>query len=129
MRVRNARRTPLDLLATQCPHRAASVQRSPGRVDHSAQEVLTDGRIDHPVGAAHEAACVDALVTVEQHDADIVDIEIEDLAESAVVNSTSSSYPTPGSPLMRPTPSVRRWTSPRSLLSSAYPNALRPSHL
>ena len=59
------------------------------------QEVLTDGRIDHPVGAAHEAACVDALVTVEQHDADVVDIEIEDLAESAVVEFDQFLIPDP----------------------------------
>ena len=93
--VPNARRTPFDLLAIQCPHRPASVHRSPCRVDNSAQEGLTDRGVDHPVGSPHEAACFDALVAVEQHDADIVDIEIEDLSESAVVEFDQFLIPDP----------------------------------
>src|SRR4051794_2757421 len=65
--------------------RALAVDRIAERIDHAAEQALADRRVDDGAGALHRLAFLDLAVGAEDHDADIVGLEIERHAAGAVL--------------------------------------------
>ncbi len=64
--------------------RALAVDRIAERIDHAAQELAADRHFHDGAGALDGVAFLDVAVGAEDHDADIVDLEIEGHATDAV---------------------------------------------
>ncbi len=65
--------------------RALAVDRIAERVDHAAEQALADRHVDDRAGALDGLAFLDLAVVAEDHDADIVDLEVERHAAHAVL--------------------------------------------
>src|ERR1700704_3000925 len=65
--------------------RALAVDRIAERIDHAAEQALADRGIDNGAGALDGLAFLDLAVGAEDHDADIVGLEIERHAAGAVL--------------------------------------------
>jgi hypothetical protein len=73
----DARRLDLDPGAFGALDRALAVDRIAKRVDDPAQQALADRHVDDRAGALDDVAFLDVAVLAEQHDADVVVLEIE----------------------------------------------------
>src|SRR3569623_1140379 len=64
--------------------RALAVDRDAEAVDHAAEQALADRHVDDGVGALDDVAFLDLGVRAEDHDADIVGLEVERHALHAI---------------------------------------------
>ena len=96
-----------------------SSMRVAQRVDHTAQQGLADGHLDDVAGAADRVALLDEGVLAEQHDADVVLLEVQHEAGHAVGSSSISRDTHDSSPWTRAMPSPTWRTLPTSSTSSA----------
>src|SRR5262249_41460907 len=65
--------------------RALVVDRVAERVDHAAEQALADRHVDDRAGALDRLAFLDLAVVAEDHDADVVALEVERHAAHAVL--------------------------------------------
>src|SRR3984957_7374656 len=65
--------------------RALAVDRIAERVDDAAEQLLADGHVDDGAGALDRLAFLDVALRAENHDADIVALEIERHAAHAIL--------------------------------------------
>jgi hypothetical protein len=77
-------RLDLDAAALVGHDRALAVDRVAERVDHAAEQALADGHVDDRAGALDAVAFLDLGVRAEDHDADVVGLEVERHALHAV---------------------------------------------
>src|SRR5712691_11624461 len=80
----DAGRLDVDAAALARLDRAAAVERIAERVDHAAEQALADRHVYDGAGALDGLAFLDLAVVAEDHDADVVDLEIERHAAHAV---------------------------------------------
>ncbi len=80
----DAGRLDLDAGALDVGQRALAVDGIAERVDDAAQQALADRHVDDGAGALHRIAFADAGIVAEDHDADIVGLEVERHALGAV---------------------------------------------
>ena len=80
----DARRLDLDAGARHVGQRPLAVDRVAEPVDHPAQQAAADRHVDDGPGALDRVALADAAVLAEDHDADIVEFEVEGHALDAV---------------------------------------------
>src|SRR5439155_24803038 len=75
----------IDALALCRLNCALAVERIAERVDHAAEQALADRHVHDRAGALDDLALLDLAVVAEDHDADIVGLEIERHAAPAVL--------------------------------------------
>ncbi len=80
----DARRLELDRTELVALDRAAVVERVAERVDHAPEQRLADGDLNDLARAADGVALLDEDVLAEQHDADVVLLEVEGEADDVV---------------------------------------------
>src|SRR6185369_11600471 len=80
----DARRLDFHALAHGVDDRALAVDRIAERVDHAAEQALADGHVDDGLGALDGVAFLDLGVRAEDHDADVVGLEVEGHALHAI---------------------------------------------
>src|SRR5262249_26133533 len=80
----DAGRLDVDALALALD-RAFVVDRIAERVDHAAEQALADRHLDDRARAPDRPAFLDLAVIAEDHDADVIDLEIEHHAAHAVL--------------------------------------------
>ena len=80
----DAGRLDVDAAAFVGLDRALAVDRIAERIDDAAEQALADRHFDDGAGALDGVAFLDVAVGAEDHDADIVDFEIERHAANAV---------------------------------------------
>ena len=80
----DARRLHLDAAALVGDDRALAVDRVAEAVDDAAEQALADRHVDDRAGALDDVAFLDLGVRAEDHDADIVGLEVERHALHAV---------------------------------------------
>src|SRR3954449_9630380 len=81
----DAGRLDVDAHALVGLDRALAVDRIAERVDHPAEQALADRYVDDRAGALDGLALLDLAVVAEDHDADIVDLEVQRHAADAVL--------------------------------------------
>src|ERR1019366_7063888 len=81
----DAGRLDVDALALGGLDRAPAVDRIAERVDDAAEQALADGGIDDGAGALDGLAFLDLAVGAEDHDTDIVGLEVQRHAAGAVL--------------------------------------------
>ena len=81
----DARRLDVDAAALVGLDRALAVDRIAERVDHAAEQALADRHVDDGARALDGLAFLDLAVVAEDHDADVVDFEVERHAAHAVL--------------------------------------------
>src|SRR5699024_5227263 len=67
----------LDAGALGVLDRALAVDRIAKAVDNAAQQALADGNVDDAAGTLDRVAFLDPPVVAEDHDADVVDLEVQ----------------------------------------------------
>ena len=80
----DARRLDVDAAAFGGDDRSLAVDRVAERVDDAAEQALADRHVDDGAGALDRLAFLDLAVLAEDHDADIVDFEVQRHAADAV---------------------------------------------
>src|SRR3546814_13170152 len=73
----DARRLHFHAGAGNILQRALAVDRVAERVDHAAEQALADRHVDDGAGALDGVAFLDAAVVAEDHDPDVVGLEVE----------------------------------------------------
>ena len=81
----DARRLDVDPGALLGLDRALAVDRIAERIDHAAEQALADRHVDDRARALDGLAFLDLAVVAEDHDADVVDFEVERHAAHAVL--------------------------------------------
>src|SRR5580704_4927104 len=81
----DAGRLDVDALAFGGLDWALAVDRIAERIDHAAEQAFADGSIDDGAGALDGLAFLDLPVSAEDHDTDIVGLEVERHAAGAVL--------------------------------------------
>src|SRR5712671_1579801 len=81
----DAGRLDVDALALRRLNRALAVDRIAERIDHAAEQALADRGIDDGAGALDGLAFHDLAVGAEDHDADVVGLQVERHAAGAVL--------------------------------------------
>src|ERR1700738_3362593 len=81
----DAGRLDVDALALGRLDRALAVDRIAERVDHAAEQALAHGGIDDGAGALDGLAFLDLAVGAEDHDADVVGLEVQRHAAGPVL--------------------------------------------
>src|SRR3546814_13486976 len=81
----DAGRLHLHALALGVFDRAFAVDRIAETVDHAAEQALADGNIDDRAGTADGVAFLDGGVRAEDHDTDIVGLEVQRHALDAAI--------------------------------------------
>ena len=94
----DARRLHVHAAAFGRCDRAFAVERVAERIDHAAEQALADRHVDDRARALDRVAFLDVAVVAEDHDADIVGLEVERHAFDPPGNSTIS----PACTLSRP---------------------------
>ena len=82
------------LAATQ----PAAVQRPAQRIDDTAQQPLAHGHVHHPAGAKHFIPGVKPREIPQQHDPDLILVQVERNAEHASGKLQKLLKPRPGQP-------------------------------
>ena len=81
----DARRLDVHALALRRLDRTLAVDRIAERVDHAAEQALADRHVHDRARALDGLAFLDLAVVAEDHDADVVDFEVERHAAHAVL--------------------------------------------
>src|SRR6202521_4014657 len=81
----DAGRLDVDPLALRRLDRALAVDRIAERIDHAAEQALADRGIDDGAGALDGLTFLDLAVGAEDHDADVVGLQVERHAAGAVL--------------------------------------------
>src|SRR5258708_760857 len=81
----DARRLDVDALAFRGLDRAFAVDRIAERIDHAAEQALAHRSVDDGAGALDGLTFHDLAVGAEDHDADVVGLEVERHAAGAVL--------------------------------------------
>src|SRR5690606_13900861 len=80
----DARSLHLDAAALLGHDRALAIDRVTQTVDHAAEQALADGHVHDGAGALDDVPFLDLGVRAEDHDADIVSLEVERHALHAI---------------------------------------------